>query len=562
MSKKEAPQVEGQPIKKRKKHHIFLWVILGFFSVIVISAGVLVGLAYDKTSNTTEYQEKTIQEIGTKAFINGLHSLTNNGEIRVGISKNDINGLLVNIQKEQLANVSEIEKMYILMESNTKATFYVEAKVTVLESRLSIETELFDDTVNNSLGLRIHRVKLGKLPLDKNIARNIFLLVGLDDGSGMKKVGDFLFNFKDWEISLSKDALFNAIRNNVGEGLVNDILNTIQQNNLVNFDVNTPNLVEMVINLNKLKQNDKYLTNDDNHLIINQEDSVFQQIGVDEIHATIGGRMQKIVDNATNLQANQLQDLFQYLFNGYERSSEQTRNVIHNIDSNNLGLFRSVGIPDVTKYSSYGSYLKSDAGSLLGNAKAQINQGSLDSNGVCRIYESDLNKFLRGQGVIGNSGIINFTVNNKLEFAYFVVDNFYANLYRTVEGDETLDHLSFVVSINISGFETYIILDTVKIENNTDGRVYFGLNKLYFGEIDATELLSKTVFDLLEKNLPVGEMIGVVNDSTDKRIYFSLTEVVDRIKEFPGFSKTTVRDIAVDVLGTSVQDEGYLEVTI
>ena len=562
MSKKEAQQVEGQPIKKRKKHHIFLWVILGFFSVIVISAGVLVGLAYDKTSNTTEYQEKTIQEIGTKAFINGLHSLTNNGEIRVGISKNDINGLLVNIQKEQLANVSEIEKMYILMESNTKATFYVEAKVTVLESRLSIETELFDDTVNNSLGLRIHRVKLGKLPLDKNIARNIFLLVGLDDGSGMKKVGDFLFNFKDWEISLSKDALFNAIRNNVGEGLVNDILNTIQQNNLVNFDVNTPNLVEMVINLNKLKQNVNYLTNDDNHLIINQEDSVFQQIGVDEIHATIGGRMQKIVDNAANLQANQLQDLFQYLFNGYERSSEQTRNVIHNIDSNNLGLFRNVGIPDVTKYSSYGSYLKSDAGSLLGNAKAQINQGSLDSNGVCRIYESDLNKFLRGQGVIGNSGIINFTVNNKLEFAYFVVDNFYANLYRTVEGDETLDHLSFVVGINISGFETYIILDTVKIENNTDGRVYFGLNKLYFGEIDATELLSKTVFDLLEKNLPVGEMIGVVNDSTDKRIYFSLTEVVDRIKEFPGFSKTTVRDIAVDVLGTSVQDEGYLEVTI
>ena len=562
MSKKEAQQVEGQPIKKRKKHHIFLWVILGFFSVIVISAGVLVGLAYDKTSNATEYQEKTIQEIGTKAFINGLHSLTNNGEIRVGISKNDINGLLVNIQKEQLANVSEIEKMYILMESNTKATFYVEAKVTVLESRLSIETELFDDTVNNSLGLRIHRVKLGKLPLDKNIARNIFLLVGLDDGSGMKKVGDFLFNFKDWEISLSKDALFNAIRNNVGEGLVNDILNTIQQNNLVNFDVNTPNLVEMVINLNKLKQNVNYLTNDDNHLIINQEDSVFQQIGVDEIHATIGGRMQKIVDNAANLQANQLQDLFQYLFNGYERSSEQTRNVIHNIDSNNLGLFRNVGIPDVTKYSSYGSYLKSDAGSLLGNAKAQINQGSLDSNGVCRIYESDLNKFLRGQGVIGNSGIINFTVNNKLEFAYFVVDNFYANLYRTVEGDETLDHLSFVVGINISGFETYIILDTVKIENNTDGRVYFGLNKLYFGEIDATELLSKTVFDLLEKNLPVGEMIGVVNDSTDKRIYFSLTEVVDRIKEFPGFSKTTVRDIAVDVLGTSVQDEGYLEVTI
>lgn len=562
MSKKEAPQVEGQPVKKRKKHHIFLWVLLGFFSVIVISAGVLVGLAYDKTSNTTEYQEKTIQEVGTKAFINGLHSLTNNGEIRVGISKNDINGLLVNVQKEQLANVSEIEKMYILMESNTKATFYVEAKVTILESRLSIETELFDDTENNSLGLRIHRVKLGKLPLDKNLARNIFLLVGLDDGSGMKKVGDFLFNFKDWEISLSKDALFNAIRNNVGEGLVNDILNTIQQNNLVNFDVDTPNLVEMVINLNKLKQNDEYLTNDDNHLIINQEDSVFQQIGVDEIHATIGGRMKKIVDNATNLQANQLQDLFQYLFNGYERSSEQTRNVVHNIDSNNLGLFRSVGIPDVTKYSSYGNYLKSDAGSLLGNAKAQINQGSLDSNGVCRIYESDLNKFLRGQGVIGNCGVINFTVNNKLEYAFFVVDNFYANLFRTVEGDETLDHLSFVVGINISGFETYIILDTVKIQNNTDGRVYFGLNKLYFGEIDATELLAKTVFDMLEKNIPIGEMIGVVNNNTDKRIYFSLSEVVDRIKEFPGFSKTTVRDIAVDVLGTSVQDEGYLEVTI
>lgn len=562
MSKKEAPQVEGQPVKKRKKHHIFLWVLLGFFSVIVISAGVLVGLAYDKTSNTTEYQEKTIQEVGTKAFINGLHSLTNNGEIRVGISKNDINGLLLNIQKEQLANVSEIEKMYILMESNTKATFYVEAKVTILESRLSIETELFDDTENNSLGLRIHRVKLGKLPLDKNLARNIFLLVGLDDGSGMKKVGDFLFNFKNWEISLSKDALFNAIRNNVGEGLVNDILNTIQQNNLVNFDVDTPNLVEMVINLNKLKQNEQYLTNDDNHLIINQEDSVFQQIGVDEIHATIGGRMKKIVDNATNLQANQLQDLFQYLFNGYERSSEQTRNVIHNIDSNNLGLFRSVGIPDVTKYSSYGNYLKSDAGSLLGNAKAQINQGSLDSNGVCRIYESDLNKFLRGQGVIGNCGVINFTVNNKLEYAFFVVDNFYANLFRTIEGDETLDHLSFVVGINISGFETYIILDTVKIQNNTDGRVYFGLNKLYFGEIDATELLAKTVFDMLEKNIPVGEMIGVVNNSTDRRIYFSLSEVVDRIKEFPGFSKTTVRDIAVDVLGTSVQDEGYLEVTI
>ena len=559
MGKKEKPA-------KKKKYHIGLWITLGFFSVFFIGVGVLFGLVFDKTTNTTEYQEKTITEIGTRSFINGLHGLTNNGKINVGISKNDINGLLVNVQKEQLANVTQIKKMYILMNSNTRATLYVEAKASILQSRLSIETEIVNDDVNGKLILRIHDVKLGDLPLSKNVARNIFLIVGLDDGTGVKNVGDFIFDFAKWEISMSKDVIFDAVKNNVGEGLVTDILATIQDKNLVSFDVDTANLIEMVIDLNSLKRNDEFLTNDNDHIIINRSDSTYAINGVDEIHAVIDSRMQKIINHASSLDSSQLQNLFKYLFNGYEASSDEVRNTINTLNANNAGLFRKVGIPDVTKYESYGSQLKSDAGSLLGNAKAQINEGDLisSSGAVCTIYEKDLNKYLRGQGVIGNSGVVSFKVGDKLEYAFFVVDNFYCNLYQTGEGENKVGHMCFVVGVNISGFETYIILDMSERTDSTDGNVYFKLDKLYFGEIDATENLSKTVFDMLEQNLPSGEMIGIHKDAAtgEREIYFNLEGVAERVREFPGFTTISASNIKVEVAGNGVKDEGCLNVTI
>lgn len=558
MGKKEKPA-------KRKKYHIGLWVFLGFFTLFCAGGGVLFSLVYDTTNNKTEYQEKTITEIGTTSFINGLNGLTNNGKINVGISKNDVNGLLVNVQKEQLANVSAIKKMYILMNSNTKATLYVEASLSVLQSRLSIETEIINDDVNGKLILKIHDVKLGDLPLSKTIARNVFVLVGLDDGTGQKNVGDFLFDFSKWEISMSKDVIFDAVKKNVGEGLVADILGTIQEKDLVSFDVNTANLIEMVIDLNRLKRNDQFLTNDNDHIIINQSDSIYARNGVDEIHAEIDGRMRKIINSATNLETSQLNDLFKYLFNGYEASTDAVKNTISTINANNHDLFKNAGIPDITKYESYGTQLKSDAGSLLGNAKAQINQGDLSDNaGVCTIYEKDLNKYLRGQGIIGNSGVVSFQVNNKVEYAFFVIDNFYCNLYKTGEGASALSHMCMVAGVNISGFETYIILDMSKKADSSDGNVYFKLDKLYFGEIDATENLSKTVFDMLEQNMSGGEMIGIHTDADtgEREIYFNLEGVAERIREFPGFTTIQASDIHVDVVGDDVHAEGYLDVSI
>ena len=147
--------------KKKKKSMVWLflipvWVLLGLFVLSLIPPVVLVILAYDGRRNVTEYPQTTVEEIGSKNFLRGLNSISDDGILTVGITKNDINGVIVQMSKD-LTNIQGIDNLYILT-SDEGATVYLEVSAQNFRTRLSVGTgfEMNDD----SFILQIKDVKM------------------------------------------------------------------------------------------------------------------------------------------------------------------------------------------------------------------------------------------------------------------------------------------------------------------------------------------------------------------------------------------------------------------
>ncbi len=220
---------------------------------------------------------------------------------------------------------------------------------------------------------------------------------------------------------------------------------------------------------------------------------------------------------------------------------------------NHQALLEEIGIPDVTLYTSYMDELNEDAGTILGNAKAQVSYAAIGSKKVCKLNEKDINKYLRSRGIIGYSDVVyHEDQNGQLDYAYFLIDNFYCNILD--------DSLVFVIGLNVNGFETNLVLTLKAAEMEASSqKTYFCVESAQFGEVE-TDALVEELFDILNSNVESDDVVGFTKIEDKTYFYFDLEPVTDKIKEFDDSIDET--KVSLKANGENLTSEGYLSIEI
>ena len=532
--------------KKKKKHHpvrnffITLFIVL---LVITLPIGALFLLIYDKTDNTRVYESTNITELGSRALVQGIRNASENKKITVEVTKDEFNGIIVDLTSS--LNVPQIKKVYCLKQDG-HANFYMQLEAGPMKTLLKLVTSVVSE--GDEVIMNIDNVVVGKLKVSKGFTTNILktFKVSLPETSE----NGLLIDLKNWRIVISKSILLDSINN--GQGLVGDVFNIIQDNELLSYDASGSNTILAVdINIDKL-QNNPLLTNDDEHMFTNRPSSVYSQIGADQVVSEIDSKVSYILNHA-DIKSEHVEHLFKFLFKGYATSTAEEKAVIDEIYAQYPTIFEEVGIPYIPEYHSYGDVLASNSGNLLGNAEAQINFTDLSNADVASISESDMNNYIKGKGVIGYTGIVDYSVNGiAKDYAFFVIDNFYCNIVD--------DHMYFVCGLNVNGFPTNIVVTMEKDDSQPDkSKAYFRLAKVEFGEIDGEKLVD-SVFSIISDGLEGDTMVGV--DKDHKLIYFNLQPVVDKVKEFDEYKDKQASDIELSAIGADLAADGQLKLSI
>ncbi len=523
-----------------------LWIILGLLIVLALPPTIVVVMAYDGRKNVTEYEPTTMDKVGSRAFLKALNSITDDGLLQVGITRQDINGVMLDASKALTDKVDGLDNLYVLTEGEN-AMVYLEAHVQNFHTRISITTGLAVD--DNYFMMEIKDFKLGALTLKKDMALKALDLFHIDLEKYSKDVQGFNIDLKNWRITIDKNQLVNALKAGSGQDdFVTKIFKLVEDNHLITFDTKSEHLIDMNIDLSKLKNN-PYLTNDDDHLIINKPSSIYANIGVDEIKAEIGGKLDKI---APHISADKLSTVFQFLFKGYDYCDDNTKDYMRNFEANHTEVLKGIGIYDVTKYTSYMKEIDENSGSILGNAKAQVSYAAIGSSKVCQLFEKDINNYIRSLGILGYGDVVNFGTGDDISYGFFVVDNFYCNIVD--------NELYFVVGLNINGYETNVVLHLEQANvASQPSKTFFKIDTINFGQVDASSLLS-TVLDILKGSPSDDNVIGFTKIEDDSYFYFDLSSIVDKVKEFdPTMTADRVKLVAN---GDSVQEEGYFSIEI
>lgn len=523
-----------------------LWIILGLLIVLALPPTIVVVMAYDGRKNVTEYEPTTMDKVGSRAFLKALNSITDDGLLQVGITRQDINGVMVEASKAITDKVDGLDNLYVLTEGEN-AIVYLEAHVQNFHTRISITTGLAVD--DNYFMMEIKDFKLGALTLKKDMALKALDLFHIDLEKYSKDVQGFNIDLKNWRITIDKKQLVNALKTGSGQDdFITKIFKLVEDNHLITFDTKSEHLIDMNIDLSKLKNN-PYLTNDDDHLIINKPSSIYANIGVDEIKAEIGGKLDKI---APHISADKLSTVFQFLFKGYDYCDDNTKDYMRNFEANHTEVLKGIGIYDVTKYTSYMKEIDENSGSILGNAKAQVSYAAIGSSKVCQLFEKDINNYIRSLGILGYGDVVNFGTGDDISYGFFVVDNFYCNIVD--------NELYFVVGLNINGYETNVVLHLEQANvSSQPSKTFFKIDTINFGEVDASSLLS-TVLDILKGGSSEENVVGFTKIEDESYFYFDLSSIIDKVKEFD--STMTASRVKLVANGDNVQEEGYFSIEI
>lgn len=534
-------------IRKKKKHHPvrnFFIVLTVILLAIALPIGALYWIIYDKTTNTRVYESKSITEVGNKALVKGIRNAPQNSEINVSISKDDFNGIIVDLTSSM--NIEQIKKIYVLKQDG-QANFFMELEAGPLKTLITLKTTVLSE--GEDIQLSIDNILVGKLKVSKSFFNNILKTFKIQlPEPGQEGVK---FDFTNWLITIDKNILLDSVNN--GDGIVGDVFKIIQDNALLSFDgTRADSILSLDIDLSKL-QNNQYLTQDEDHLFTNVPSSIYATMGIDQTVSVVDSKVSYLIQHA-DIKADQVQPLFNFFFKGFKSTSENDLAVVNQVKNANPNLFEEIGVLKIEDYRSYGDELMENSSNLLGNAEAQINFTDLSKQDVASISEKDLNNFIKGKGVIGYTGIVTYAdSNNKVEdYAFFVIDNFYCNIVT--------DHIYFVCGLNVNGFSTNIVFAMEKDDSQPDkSRAYFRLVTVQYGEIDG-ESMKDTLFNIINDGLSGDTMVGA--DKEKGLIYFNLQPVVDKVKEFEDYKDKTASDIELNAIGDDLSANGQLKLSI
>lgn len=508
------------PPKKKAK---WPWVLLIIFLVVVIGPILTFYiLFYDPSTKRVKLQDDvSLVNIGNRIIVDSLDPAPTNGKMAIVVTENDIDNILHIAMSKITEKVKFITKAY-MNANGGNYTFYLDLDGVVIKSRLRVITKLSLSEDGKNFLFNIKGIGLGRVDGFKTPATWIIDRFFTED-----KINEILsqtglslsFSRELFAIVYPKTALIQdlaKLTTSEDLGLYFNVVKTLLEDDLMEFNFQSNNFVEGVVDLQPLQTNE-LVTDDAEHIKIQPEqvgqirDKVVALINTDVIDPTV-----KLLPNYA----------FDFLFSGWENLSDEGKNALNDID------FSTVGILDKTTYTGIVSH-ESEA-TLYTKMQETVDAGKLMNKTLdprytklCTLTEQDINDYISARSIVGYTSLLHRETPTGHKVNYITVENFYMNFYSA--GDTNIAEM--VCKVDVNGYNTSLTLNTQMPESGfTNSKLDFVVQDVRFGTSNA-ENIKDDFFNVVCDAINGGNDNSLVADKETYTISIDFTGIMNYARE-------------------------------
>ena len=549
----------------------FKGLLITLVVLIILPIALLFIFFFDTGKMPVKYDDTfTTEKWAKNMVVDSLDSVPGEKKARFSVSESDINNI-INSEFKKNAQLQKYLTQFAIDIQDDAYVLNVSGKLYFFETRAKLTAKLSKETViNNENGeekpafiLSVDKISLGRLTHLKQIIS--FFITRLVDNKTVDALTASLklhTDLKNSRLFIYTDDLRDMINQGVNGGsgtsefyfsFINDFLDF----NLVNIDFYGGEKLSVDINLEPLTGNDYDASAGENvyypmdyestttKLTINGEQ---KKLSLD----TIRDALVSLLNNHL-ITANQAISVSDYLFQGYK---------IDNVPEADL---TSIGIPVKEAYQGF-NVTSSSVDDIFSDGIASFAeydplQNSFD---IASITESQINLFLKSQGVFGHKYLMNRDLDEGgCKINYIAVDNAYLNLY---------DDVAIIsVGLNLNGLETITTLKMALDTTNTDDRkLIYRPGKIYFGKEEGNYEVSQDTKKVIFKTLANAVKDGAFKFDEDGKMTISFDAILDNAidsidtsnplnAQYKNFLKYDA-DISIKVDGGAVTDNSRIKI--
>jgi len=542
---------------KKKKKHTGLIVFLSLFTVlIVIPVVAIYACFYDSTTATFVGKDNVDTASLYKAkAVDAFDSTATSHKISFTVGEDDLNQLLYQASQSLPENTKGYLKKFTVSIQDDAYHFYLDATFGgFFQTRIDIKTTLSEvkDAVNPENGsfvFKIEDMKIGRISGMDSLALqlagsslNDATLTSLFQNAGL----NMEVSLSNKTITYTKKAMIQDLEKQIGgstNAMYSAILNDFLKDDLLGFDFYSSKTLSVNIALEDLHTNATYCPADKTAPL---DVSVFR------------GQVKTLLDQGA-IEADETSEgyVFDYLIRGFDNASDTTKTYLNAKTRD----FSSVGISDITAYQGAINYSVSSIPSLVQQDLETSAQAGFTSSTIASVSEDEITAYLETTSIYGYSYILS---RPKDDATYKVnavaVDDFYAQIVN--------DHLYLIIGVNINGYETSIIFDTLLQPNSPQYQITLKTDKVYYGNKEASGELKACFYDLINQSFADSGWMSFNDDSTSAnygQITLDFSTAITTSAYYPALQLAETaqsKSVAIALSGADIASTGELRLNL
>ena len=531
----------------KRKRIIWPWIVIGSLTLLIVAPiAVTAIMAYDDASKKIVIQpDADFKTIGNRVIVDSLDNSVSKQVMEVNVTENDVDNLLHLAMQQITASNRFIKKAYVKIKG-TQYKFYVDVQASFYKSRICLTTALTETEDHNAFLFKIKDISIGhisgisgplKMLMDKFVTEESINNVIKNAKLSM------VYNKADFTITYQKTDLVKDLSNLTGQndmGLYFDIIKTMVEDRIFDFNLESDNFLEGVVDLTKLETNE-YVTDD--HIKVQPE----------QVTENCKDKLLTLIDNGNiDPKTDDLQLMFSFLFGGWASLDASEQAIIAQKD------FSYVDITDVTTYKGFDLIHSEDkiTDKMAATVKPEkLIDKTLDPRykDLCDLSEEAINDYIAGRNIVGYTTILSRYDGDDYKLNYITIDNFYSNIYKKTVGEDIINTAEFVCKVNVNGYHTSLAFVTKMDDDAFMGnKVKFKIIDVQYGSIKA-DSFKESFYDIIASALNGNGADTSLSINKEQETF-----IVD-FTEIMNIAKTRAEKELFDKTGISVDMASYFQ---
>jgi hypothetical protein len=536
--------------EKKKKRHVGLKIVLSLVIILIVVPVVVIYACFydnttasfvgsDTTDNTVLFQKKTVD---------AFDSCADGHKIAFAISEDDLNQLLYTASKSLPDSSKDYLKKFTVSIENDSYHFLLDIQATALfATRVDITTNLTETT--DAFVFKITDTKLGRIGGMDSLALSLggdYLndqtLTDLFANAGLHMT----VALKDKTITYEKAKMIADLKSKAGlnNSMYSAILNDFLADGLISANFHDGKALSLNINLEEVHNNSTYCPT--------LKEAPLKM-------SDYRTKLKSLLDaKAIDVNADDEAYVFDYLVRGYEHASSQAKTYIDSATRD----FSSVGISDIKTYEGGIDYNAKSIPDLVQVDLEASSKTLFASPTVSSISENEISSYLQTTSIYGYSYILSRVNDGASDYKVnaIAVDNFYSEIVN--------DHLYLLIGVNMNGYETTVIFDTLIQTSASQYQITLATDKVYYGSKEASGELKAVFYDLINQSFANSNWITFNNDTTSAAYGHITIDFENAIKTsnyyaaLESYLTLNNKKLAITLEGQDLAAEGNLVLSI